>query len=169
MTGAIYSFVSAANNVMSLQPCFQLFEQLLQTLLARILLRPTNTQSFGLVWLWDHVNMHVVDHLMSHPSIVLQDVVLLCSRGSGDLSSNGQKLAQRVVRYVGQFSAVMLGNDQLDEFRLSMGQHGLHRLEQTACPRLNGLISRNANVFSVSRSFIEGISPCKRISRAGCS
>ena len=29
----------------------------------------------------------------------------------------------------------------------------------TACPRLNGLMSRKASVFSVSKSFIEGISP----------
>lgn len=45
--------------------------QLLQLLLVRTLHRPIHGQPLLLVWLWDEVEVYVVDLLMCYPAIVL--------------------------------------------------------------------------------------------------
>lgn len=93
--------------------CHNLFSELLQLVLVTLLLRPRDTQAFLFAWLGDHVEVDVIDNLMSDASIVLQDVVVLGIYGLGDLLCDRQDLRELVVGDVVEFCAVVLGNDKL--------------------------------------------------------
>ena len=62
-----------------------LVAQLLEFVLAHLLLWPTDSQSFLLIRLRDHVEVDVVDDLMCQTTIVLQDIVVLGPGCLGDL------------------------------------------------------------------------------------
>lgn len=64
--------------------------------------------------------MHVVYLLMCHTAIVLENVVLLCATGSGKFCRDWEELAEGVVGYIGQISAVVLWNDELGRYILSL-------------------------------------------------
>lgn len=112
--------------------------------------------------------MDVVDDLVGNPAVVLQDVEVLCTRGEGDLLCHGEQLGQGVIGNVRELLAVVLGNDELiaalsvHAVRVSSDAED-HGCEHAAWPLLNGLMSRKANVFSLSKSFIEGISPARLV------
>jgi hypothetical protein len=104
--------------------------------------------------------VNVVDLLVCDPAIVLQDVEVLRSNGGSDLLCNRKELCKVVVGDVCELLAVELGDDKLTE---QPGQYescptGVGPV-LTAWPLLKGLMSRKANVFSLSKSFMEGISP----------
>lgn len=65
------------------------------------------------------MNVHMVDLLMCHPAVVLENVVLFGTAGSSNLCGERQKLAERVVRDISQFCAVMLWNDELYRHQIS--------------------------------------------------
>jgi hypothetical protein len=58
------------------------------------------------------MHMHMIHHLMRNPSIILQDVIILCPLGSGYLRCYGEEFGEVVVRDVGQFGAVVLGDHE---------------------------------------------------------
>lgn len=103
--------IARANHISHLR--LNLLQKLLQLLLARVLLGPLDAQSLRLIRLGNHVNMHMIDQLMCHPTIVLQNIELLGARGQCNLLGDREKLGQGVVRDVGQLCAVVLGNDEL--------------------------------------------------------
>jgi hypothetical protein len=79
-----------------------------------------------------------------------------------------QNLPQLIIRNIRQFRAVVFWNHQLVSdpsaslslpFPSSFSPHQLGGKKHTACPELNGLISRNARILSDSKSLKEGISP----------
>jgi hypothetical protein len=90
-----------------------LLSKLLQLILVTLLLRPTDTQTFLLIWLRDHVEVNVIHDLMSHTSIVLQNVVVLSIYCLSDLLCDGQDLGELVVGDVVEFCAVVFGDDEL--------------------------------------------------------
>lgn len=59
------------------------------------------------------MEVHMIDHLMSNPSIVLQDVVVGCIDCLCDLLCDGQDLCELVVGDVVEFCAVVFGDDEL--------------------------------------------------------
>lgn len=61
--------------------------------------------------------MNVVDHLMSHSTIVLQDIVLLGSSSNRDLLGDGKQFGEVLVWDVVQLSAVVLWDDESVAFR----------------------------------------------------
>lgn len=63
----------------------ELLSQLLQLLLAWGLLLPADAETFLFVRLGDHMEVNVVDFLMGVATVVLENVVLLGTRGYGDL------------------------------------------------------------------------------------
>lgn len=67
----------------------ELLGQLLQLLLAWALLLPTDTETFLLVRLGNHVEVNVVNFLVGVATVVLENVVLLGARGYGDLLQDG--------------------------------------------------------------------------------
>jgi hypothetical protein len=90
-----------------------LLSKLLQLILVTLLLRPTDTQTFLFIWLGDHVEVDVVHDLMSHTSIVLQDVVVLSVYRLSDLLCDGQDLGELVVGDIVEFCAMVFGDDEL--------------------------------------------------------
>jgi hypothetical protein len=78
-----------------------------------LLLRPTDTQTFLFVWLRDHVEVDVIHDLMSHTSIVLQNVVVLSIYRLSDLLCDRQDLGELIVGDIVEFCAVVFGNDEL--------------------------------------------------------
>lgn len=112
--------------------------------------------------------MDVINDLVGNPAVVLQDVEVLCTRGEGDLLCHGEQLGQGVIGDVRELLAVVLGNDELiaalsvHAVRVSRDAED-HGCEHAAWPLLNGLMSKKANVFSLSKSFIEGISPARLV------
>jgi hypothetical protein len=66
-----------------------LLSELLELILVTLLLRPSDTQTFLLVWLGDHVEVDVIHNLMSNTSVVLQDVVVLSVYCLSDLLCDG--------------------------------------------------------------------------------
>lgn len=90
-----------------------LFQQLLQPLLARVRLRPPDPQALSLIRLGDEVEVHVVHDLVRHAAVVLQDVVLVCAGCAGDPGGDGKEFGQLVVGDVGEFGAVVFGDDEL--------------------------------------------------------
>lgn len=56
--------------------------------------------------------MNVVDHLVRHAAVVLQDVVLVCARCDGDLLGHGKQLGQVLVWHIVQLGTVVLGDHQ---------------------------------------------------------
>jgi hypothetical protein len=87
--------------------------KLLQLILITLLLRPTDTQTFLFVWLRDHVEVDVIHDLMSHTSIVLQNVVVLSIYRLSDLLCDRQDLGELIVGDIVEFCAVVFGNDEL--------------------------------------------------------
>jgi len=63
----------------------QIRMQPLQRIEIRLARRPANAQPLRLVRLGDHVEMHVVDHLMRDAPVVLQHVVVLSAADGGKL------------------------------------------------------------------------------------
>ena len=61
--------------------------------------------------------MDVVDHLVRHAAVVLQDVVLLCARSDGDLLGDGKQLGQVLIRNIVQLGTVVLGDHKRMAFR----------------------------------------------------
>lgn len=59
------------------------------------------------------LTMNVVDELMSHPAVVLQDVEILCARSSRNLLRHWKQLLKTVVRDVGKLGTMIFWNDQL--------------------------------------------------------
>ena len=59
------------------------------------------------------MHMHVVHLLVRQPPVVLQDIVVLAARRGGDFLRDGQQFRERVVGDVGQFGAVVFGDDEL--------------------------------------------------------
>jgi hypothetical protein len=104
----------------------QLLEHLLQLGLVALLLRPADAQTLLLSRLGDDVDVDVVDLLVRETAVVLQDVVLLGSRGAGDLGGNGQEVGKAVVGDVGEGAAVMFRDDELDKWSITdLGLAGL--------------------------------------------
>lgn len=62
---------------------------------------PTNTQPLTLIRLWYKVKMHMIDFLMSQSAVVLEDIIVDSTRGSGDLFGYREDLEEGVVRDVG--------------------------------------------------------------------
>lgn len=56
------------------------------------------------------LTVNVVNHLVSHTAIVLQDVVLLCASSNCDLLGNGKQLGQVLIWDIVQLGAVVLGD-----------------------------------------------------------
>lgn len=55
----------------------------------------------------------MIHDLMSHTSIVLQNIVVLSIHRLGNLLCNGQDLCELVVGDIVEFCAVVLGDDEL--------------------------------------------------------
>ena len=137
---------------------------------------------------------HVVHLLMGNCAVVLQDVVVDSTGGVDQLLQGGlrrgvasmsidpasnvplgsahQNLGQLVVRDVGELRPVVLGDHKLRQRAASVvaGRQrdaGGRAKRLTAWPLLRGPMSRKANVLSLSKSFMQGISPV--VARAGCS
>ncbi|KAG9526731.1 hypothetical protein KCV07_g8, partial [Aureobasidium melanogenum] len=78
------SFLTTSNHISFLGVFFffpshlrqDLLFELLELVLVTLLLRPADAQPLLLIRLRDHMEVHMIDHLMSNPSIVLQDVVV---------------------------------------------------------------------------------------------
>lgn len=66
-----------------------LLQQRLQLVLPGTHLRPPDPQALLLVRLGNHVHVDMVHLLVRQPSIVLQDVVILCPCRGGDLLRDG--------------------------------------------------------------------------------
>ena len=58
------------------------------------------------------LTVNVVDELVGEPSVVLEDIVLLCAGGDGDLFSDGEQFVQVLVGDIVQLGAVELGDDE---------------------------------------------------------
>lgn len=56
------------------------------------------------------LTVNMIDHLMSHAAVVLQNIVLLGARGDRNLLSNREELGQVLIRNVVKLGAVVLGN-----------------------------------------------------------
>lgn len=97
----------------NLHLALDLFQQLCQLALVRLLGRPLDAQSLGLVGLRNEVEMHVVDDLVRDAAVVLQDVVVGEVLRDGDFLGDGQQLRELVVGNVVQFCAVVFGDDEL--------------------------------------------------------
>lgn len=84
-------------------------------LIARLQYIPTvvKIKTFLLVRLGNDVHVYVHDPLVRIIAVVLQDVVLLGTRGDGQLLGDGEKLGQVVVGDVGQCLAVVFGDYEL--------------------------------------------------------
>lgn len=93
----------------------QLLAQLRQRLFVRFLSRPLDTQPLRLVWLRNHMHMHVVHDLVRQAPVILQNVVVLGSGRLGNFGGDGEQFREVFVRDVGQFGAVVFGDDQLEE------------------------------------------------------
>lgn len=63
----------------------------------------------------------MINLLMCQPSIVLQDVVVLCTRRLRDALRHTENLAEVVVRNVGQFGTMVLGDYQLERWHYKGG------------------------------------------------
>lgn len=63
------------------------------------------------------LTVNVVDHLVSHAAVVLQDVILLGTSCDGNLLGDGEQLGQVLVWDVVQLSAMVLGDDEGMAFR----------------------------------------------------
>jgi hypothetical protein len=50
---------------------------------------PGDTKALGMVWLWDDVEMDMVNFLMSHPPIILKDVVIRPACSLANLLGDG--------------------------------------------------------------------------------
>lgn len=120
---------------------------------------------------------------MSKLSIVLQNVVVLSACGDGNLLCDGlknnagwsvrlsvplypqwseylyQKLGQVLIWDVRQLLAMVLGNNQLRNMSVTVGEPPQDVRCPTACPLLSGLMSIKARVLSLSKSLIDGMSP----------
>lgn len=87
-----------------------LFVNVCQLLLSRLHGRPTDAKTLLFVWLRDHMEVNMIDHLMSHAAVVLQNIVLLGARGDRNLLSNREELGQVLIGNVVKLGAVVLGN-----------------------------------------------------------
>lgn len=56
--------------------------------------------------------MHVVNHLVCHAAVVLQDVVLFSAGSDSDLLGDGEQLRQMLIWDVVKLGTVVLGNDK---------------------------------------------------------
>lgn len=54
--------------------------------------------------------MYVVNHLVSHATVVLQNVVLLSTSSDGDLFGDREQLGQVLIWNVVQLGTVVFGN-----------------------------------------------------------
>jgi len=61
------------------------------------------------------LTVDMVDNLVRNPAVVLQDIKVLRTNGSGNFLGDGQQLSQRVVGDVCELLAVVLGDDELDD------------------------------------------------------
>lgn len=59
--------------------------------------------------------MHMIDHLVRNPSIVLQDIEVFGASRTSDLLGYRQELMKRVVRDVCQFGAMKLWDNELPQ------------------------------------------------------
>lgn len=102
--------------------------------------------------------MHMVHYLMRNPSIILQDIVVLDVLRERNLLGHGEHFRELVVRDVVQFRAVVFGDDELFACQRA-GINVLEEVGSTEWPFESGPMSRKASVFSLSKIFIDGISP----------
>lgn len=58
------------------------------------------------------LTVHMVNHLVGHAAVVLQNVVLLSTGGDGDLLGHRKQLSQVLVRNFVQLHAMVLGDHQ---------------------------------------------------------
>lgn len=76
------------------------------------LCRPFDAEALGLVGLRDHMEVNMVNFLMSNAAIVLEDIVIGGTSRVDNLLDNRQNLGEVIVRNIGQLSTVVLGNDK---------------------------------------------------------
>lgn len=107
--------------------------ELLELVLVTLLLGPADTQTFLLIWLRDHVEVNMVDNLVSNASVVLQDVVVFSVHRLSDFLCDGQDLSELIVGDVVEFCAVVFGNDELGRV-IRLRRKDDQRRELTAWP-----------------------------------
>ena len=74
--------------------------------------RPVDAETLSLVGLGDHVEVDVVNLLVSNGAVVLKDVVVRSACGVDELLEGRQDLTQLVIGDIGELGAVELGNDE---------------------------------------------------------
>jgi hypothetical protein len=100
----------------------------------------------------------MVHLLVRNAPVVLQHVVVRDALCNGNLLRHREHFRELVVGDVVQFRAVVFGDDELGD-ALDGVENAREGGGGTECPRERGPMSRNANVFSDSKIFIDGISP----------
>lgn len=90
-----------------------LLKQLRQLLLVALLHRPLHTKTFLGIWLRNYVYVNMIHFLMCQATIVLQNVVLLCTGRARNLGCYREDLRKRIVGNIGQCAAMMLRDDEL--------------------------------------------------------
>lgn len=71
---------------------------------------PFDAEALGLVGFRDHMEVNMVNFLVSNAAIVLEDVVIGGTSCVDNLLDNRQNLGEVVVRNISQLSTVVLGN-----------------------------------------------------------
>lgn len=75
------------------------------------------------------LTVHVIDHLVSDPAVVLEDVVVLCAGSDRDLLGHWEKFGQVLVWNVVELGTVVLGDDQCVPFRNGTNVCMIHAFE----------------------------------------